>query len=86
VLNKPTVDRRGIRGHAPARRRWREILRATPDIPTLAAVIAFEHHLARRHRLSLSSSSALNLGTMLQHRDVFDAMRSQRSLPGRATD
>jgi putative nucleotidyltransferase with HDIG domain len=57
------------------------ILRDTPDIPTLAPVVAFEHHLrldgtgypdgARR--------SSLNLGTMLcSIADVYDAMRSKR--------
>ena len=58
-----------------------EILRATPDIPTLAPVMAFEHHMridgsgypfgVKRHKL--------NLGTMLcSISDVYDAMRSQR--------
>jgi putative nucleotidyltransferase with HDIG domain len=58
-----------------------EILRATPEIPTLAPVFAFEHHL----RLDGTGypfgvqRSALNLGTMLcSIADVFDAMRSQR--------
>jgi putative nucleotidyltransferase with HDIG domain len=58
-----------------------EILRATPDIPTLAPVVAFEHHL----RIDGSgyptgvARSALNLGTMLcSIADVYDAMRSQR--------
>jgi putative nucleotidyltransferase with HDIG domain len=59
-----------------------EILRQTPDIPALAPVVAFEHHL----RLdgtgypSGVSRSALNLGTMLcSIADVYDAMRSQRA-------
>jgi putative nucleotidyltransferase with HDIG domain len=58
-----------------------EILRRTPEMPVLAPVVAFEHHLrtdgsgypagARR--------TALNLGTMLcSISDVYDAMRSQR--------
>jgi putative nucleotidyltransferase with HDIG domain len=58
-----------------------EILRQTPDIPTLAPVIAFEHHL----RLDGSGyphgvkRQALNLGTMLcSIADVYDAMRSKR--------
>ena len=58
-----------------------EILRATRDIPTLAPVVAFEHHL----RLDGTGypfgvqRSALNLCTMLcSIADVFDAMRSQR--------
>jgi len=59
-----------------------EMLRSTPDIPTLAPVVAFEHHLrldgtgypdgARR--------PTLNAGTMLCGiADVYDAMRSQRA-------
>jgi putative nucleotidyltransferase with HDIG domain len=58
-----------------------EILRATPDIPALAPVVAFEHHL----RLDGSgypagvSRPSLNVGTMLcSIADVYDAMRSQR--------
>jgi putative nucleotidyltransferase with HDIG domain len=62
-----------------------EILRRTPEMPILAPVVAFEHHLrldgtgypegARR--------SALNLGTMLcSIADVYDAMRSQRAYQG----
>jgi len=59
-----------------------EILRRTPEMPAIAPVIAFEHHLrldgtgypAGVHR------SALNLGTMLcSIADVYDAMRSQRA-------
>jgi putative nucleotidyltransferase with HDIG domain len=58
-----------------------EILRRTPEMPALAPVVAFEHHL----RLDGSgypsgvSRTALNLGTMLcSIADVYDAMRSQR--------
>lgn len=58
-----------------------EILRGTPDVPTLAPVVAFEHHL----RLDGSgypegvTRPALNLGTMLcAIADVYDAMRSNR--------
>jgi putative nucleotidyltransferase with HDIG domain len=58
-----------------------EILRATPDIPALAPIVAFEHHL----RLDGTgypagvTRTALNLGTMLcSIADVYDAMRSQR--------
>jgi putative nucleotidyltransferase with HDIG domain len=58
-----------------------EILRQTPDVPTLAPVVAFEHHL----RLDGSGYPAgvgrgsLNVGTMLcSIADVYDAMRSQR--------
>src|SRR4029453_13970196 len=59
-----------------------EILRATPDMPALAPVVAFEHHL----RLDgtgypdQAKRASLNLGTMLcSIADVYDAMRSQRS-------
>ena len=59
-----------------------EILRGTPDMPALAPVVAFEHHL----RLDGSgypeaaSRTSLNLGTMLcSIADVYDAMRSQRT-------
>jgi len=58
-----------------------EILRMTPDVPTLAPVVAFEHHL----RIDGSGYPApvkrasLNIGTMLcSIADVYDAMRSQR--------
>ena len=58
-----------------------EILRRTPEIPSLAPIVAFEHHL----RLDGAgypfgvSRSTLNLGTMLCGiADVYDAMRSQR--------
>jgi putative nucleotidyltransferase with HDIG domain len=59
-----------------------EILRRTPDMPTLAPVVAFEHHL----RLDGTGypngvkRGQLNLATMLCGvADVYDAMRSQRS-------
>ncbi len=59
-----------------------EILRATPDIPTLAPVMAFEHHM----RLDGSGypfgikRQTLNLGSQLcSIADVYDAMRSQRA-------
>ena len=62
-----------------------EILRATRDIPALAPVVAFEHHL----RLDGSGypdgvrRPSLNLGTMLcSISDVYDAMRSQRAYQG----
>jgi putative nucleotidyltransferase with HDIG domain len=58
-----------------------EILRGTPEMPALAPVVAFEHHL----RLDGTGYPAgvarekLNLGTMLCGiADVYDAMRSQR--------
>jgi putative nucleotidyltransferase with HDIG domain len=58
-----------------------EILRKTPDIPALAPVVAFEHHL----RLDGTGypnvkRASLNVGTMLcSIADVYDAMRSQRA-------
>lgn len=58
-----------------------EILRRTPEMPVLAPVVAFEHHL----RLDGTGypvgvqRTALNVGTMLcSIADVYDAMRSQR--------
>jgi putative nucleotidyltransferase with HDIG domain len=59
-----------------------EILRSTPDVPALAPVVAFEHHLRADgtgypHGVNRPS---LNLGTMLCGiADVYDAMRSQRA-------
>ena len=59
-----------------------EILRRTPEMPPVAPIIAFEHHL----RLDGTgypagvSRTGLNLGTMLcSIADVYDAMRSQRA-------
>ena len=82
ILNKPdkltdeefTIMKRHVVDGA-------EILRGTPQIPTLAPVVAFEHHL----RLDGTgypdrvSRPNLNLATMLCGiADVYDAMRSQR--------
>jgi len=59
-----------------------EILRGTPDMPALAPVIAFEHHLridGTGYPNGVNRPS-LNLGTMLCGiADVYDAMRSQRA-------
>lgn len=59
-----------------------EILRRTPEMPILAPVVAFEHHL----RLDGTgypfgvTRTGMNLGTMLcAIADVYDAMRSQRA-------
>jgi putative nucleotidyltransferase with HDIG domain len=59
-----------------------EILRRTPEMPILAPVVEYEHHL----RLDGSGypftvkRGALNLGSMLcAIADVYDAMRSQRT-------
>jgi putative nucleotidyltransferase with HDIG domain len=58
-----------------------EILRKTPEIPALAPIVAFEHHL-RADGTGYPVGVArpyLNLGTMLCGiADVYDAMRSQR--------
>jgi putative nucleotidyltransferase with HDIG domain len=59
-----------------------EILRSTPEIPPLAAVVAFEHHLRidGTGYPATVQRSGLNLGTMLCGiADVYDAMRSQRA-------
>jgi putative nucleotidyltransferase with HDIG domain len=83
ILNKPdkltndefTIMKRHVVDGA-------EILRATPDMPTLAPVVAFEHHLrldgtGYPHAVKRAS---LNLGTMIcSIADVYDAMRSQRA-------
>ena len=59
-----------------------EILRRTPEMPALAPVVAFEHHLrvdgtGYPHGVK---RNGLNLGTMLCGiADVYDAMRSQRA-------
>jgi putative nucleotidyltransferase with HDIG domain len=59
-----------------------EILRRTPEMPILAPVVAFEHHL-RRDGTGYPEGVArpvLNLGTQLcSIADVYDAMRSQRA-------
>ncbi len=82
ILNKPdkltdeefTIMKRHVVDGA-------EILRGTPEIPALAPVVAFEHHLridgtGYPHGVSRPN---LNLATMLCGiSDVYDAMRSQR--------
>ena len=59
-----------------------EILRRTPEMPMLAPVVAFEHHLrldGTGYPLGVRRDS-LNLGTMLcSISDIYDAMRSQRA-------
>ena len=58
-----------------------EILRRTPEMPILAPVVAFEHHL-RMDGTGYpfgAKRTTLNLGTTLSGiADVYDAMRSQR--------
>ena len=83
ILNKPdkltdeefTIMKRHVVDGA-------EILRSTPDVPALAPIVAFEHHL----RIDGSGyphgaqRPTLNLGTMLCGiADIYDAMRSQRA-------
>lgn len=59
-----------------------EILRRTPEMPILAPVVAFEHHLrvdGTGYPFGVKRAT-LNLGTMLcSIADVYDAMRSQRA-------
>jgi putative nucleotidyltransferase with HDIG domain len=59
-----------------------EILRRTPEMPILAPVVAFEHHLrvdGSGYPLGVKRAG-LNVGTMLCGiSDVYDAMRSQRA-------
>jgi putative nucleotidyltransferase with HDIG domain len=58
-----------------------EILRTTPEMPPLAPIVAFEHHLrgdGTGYPIGVVRPN-LNLGTMLCGiADVYDAMRSQR--------
>jgi putative nucleotidyltransferase with HDIG domain len=59
-----------------------EILRRTPEMPILAPVVAFEHHLRQDGTgyPVMAKRAGLNLGTMLCGiSDVYDAMRSQRA-------
>ncbi len=58
-----------------------EILRMTPEVPTLAPIVAFEHHLRMDGSgyPDAAKRATLNIGTMLcSIADVYDAMRSQR--------
>ena len=59
-----------------------EILRRTPEMPILAPVVAFEHHLrldGTGYPFGVKRES-LNVSTMLcSISDVYDAMRSQRA-------
>jgi putative nucleotidyltransferase with HDIG domain len=83
ILNKPdkltddefTIMRRHVVDGA-------EILRRTPEMPILAPVVAFEHHL-RMDGTGYpfgAKRATLNLATMLcSISDVYDAMRSQRA-------
>jgi putative nucleotidyltransferase with HDIG domain len=84
ILNKPdkltdeefTIMRRHVVDGA-------EILRRTPEMPILAPVVAFEHHLridGTGYPFGVKRGGGLNVGTMLcSISDVYDAMRSQRA-------
>jgi putative nucleotidyltransferase with HDIG domain len=82
ILNKPdkltadefTIMRRHVLDGA-------EILRKTPEVPSIAAVVSFEHHLRQDgsgYPVGVKRPR-LNLATLLcSISDVYDAMRSQR--------
>jgi putative nucleotidyltransferase with HDIG domain len=82
ILNKPEkLDEREFEIMKRHTVDGAEILRRTPEMPTLAPIVAFEHHL----RLDGTgypngvNRGQLNLATMLCGvADVYDAMRSQR--------
>jgi putative nucleotidyltransferase with HDIG domain len=83
ILNKPdklTDDEfRIMRRHTVD---GAEILRRTPEMPILAPVVAFEHHLRQDGTgyPATAKRERLNLGTTLCGiSDVYDAMRSQRA-------
>jgi putative nucleotidyltransferase with HDIG domain len=62
-----------------------EILRRTPEMPILAPIVAFEHHLRLDNSGYPQSAKrdSMNLGSMLcAISDVYDAMRSQRAYQG----
>jgi putative nucleotidyltransferase with HDIG domain len=83
ILNKPDkLDEREFEIMKRHTVDGAEILRRTPEMPTLAPIVAFEHHL----RLDGTGypngvkRGQLNLATMLCGvADVYDAMRSQRA-------
>jgi len=82
VLNKPgelTPDERAIMKRHPLD--GASILRGSRDIPRLAAIVAFEHHLRRDGKGYPAGvvRPTINLGTVLCGiSDVYDAMRSTR--------
>jgi putative nucleotidyltransferase with HDIG domain len=82
VLNKPGVltpaERSIMRRHTVD---GAEILRSSREIPRLAAVVAFEHHLRADGRgyPEAVTRAPINLGTVLcAIADAYDAMRSTR--------
>jgi putative nucleotidyltransferase with HDIG domain len=83
ILNKPEkLDDREFAIMRQHTTDGAEILRRTPEMPMLAPVVAFEHHLrmdGTGYPVGVKRST-LNLGTMLcSIADVYDAMRSQRA-------
>jgi len=65
------------------------ILRRTPEMPALAPIVAFEHHLKRISAATPRNigSRKLNLCTMIVSiADVFDALRSKPSVSPGAGD
>lgn len=83
ILNKP--DKLTDEEFAIMRRHTvdgAEILRRTPEMPILAPVVAFEHHLRQDGTgyPAAARREGLNLATMICGiADVYDAMRSQRA-------
>ncbi len=83
ILNKP--DKLTDEEFAIMRRHTvdgAEILRRTPEMPVLAPVVAFEHHLRKDGTgyPAAAKREGLNLATMICGiADVYDAMRSQRA-------
>ncbi len=83
ILNKP--DKLTDEEFAIMRRHTvdgAEILRRTPEMPILAPVVAFEHHLRQDGTgyPAAAKREGLNLATMICGiADVYDAMRSQRA-------
>jgi putative nucleotidyltransferase with HDIG domain len=83
ILNKPDkLDDRELEIMKRHTVDGAEILRRTPEMPTLAPVVAFEHHLradGTGYPMGVSRPGGLNLGTTLCGiADVYDAMRSRR--------
>jgi putative nucleotidyltransferase with HDIG domain len=82
ILNKPhelSADERAIMRRHPAD--GASILRGSPDIPRLAAIVAFEHHLRLDGKGYPEGvrRAPINLGTGLcAIADAYDAMRSTR--------
>jgi putative nucleotidyltransferase with HDIG domain len=83
ILNKPDkLDEREFDIMKRHTVEGAEILRRTPEMPTLAPIVAFEHHLrldGTGYPIGVKRGQ-LNLATMMCGiADVYDAMRSQRA-------